>query len=67
MAKDSQEIQILNDLYTGTKITQLDALKRYGCFRLSARIKSLRNEGFKIVTEMIEMNGKHVAQYYLKN
>ena len=32
-------------------ITPMDALKDFGCFRLSARIKDLRNEGMNIITE----------------
>jgi len=46
-------------------ITPLEALNRYGCFRLGARIYELRNRGHKIKTEMVEVRGKRVAKYWL--
>ena len=64
--KNSQTNLLLNDLLVGDRITPIDALNRYGCFRLSARINDLRKEGFNILTNTIEVNKKRVAQYYLK-
>lgn len=46
-------------------ITALEALNLYGCFRLSAHIFTLRNEGLNIVTNRITRNGKWFAQYSL--
>jgi hypothetical protein len=54
-------------LLNGHTITQLDALKMFGCFRLSARISDLKDQGFDIVTKMVKVNDKRVAQYSLKN
>ncbi len=54
-------------LLKGYTITQLDALKMFGCFRLSARISDLKDQGFDIVTKMVKVNDKRVAQYSLKN
>jgi hypothetical protein len=54
-------------LLNGYTITQLDALKMFGCFRLSARISDLKDQGFDIVTKMVKVNDKRVAQYCLKN
>jgi hypothetical protein len=54
-------------LLKGYTITQLDALKMFGCFRLSARISDLKDQGFNIVTKMVKVNDKRVAQYSLKN
>ena len=61
----SQSTQILDMLKRGP-VTALDALQQAGCFRLAARIADLRQQGHHIETETIEVNGKHIAQYQLK-
>ena len=50
----SQNAKILAHLKTGAPITPVGALKLYGCFRLSARIKDLREAGHNIVTDRAE-------------
>jgi hypothetical protein len=40
-------------------------LNMFGCFRLAARIANIREEGFDIVTDMITVNDKRVANYRL--
>lgn len=66
MKPESQNALIKGWLLNGHSITQLDALKMFGCFRLSARIANLREEGFDIITEMVSINDKRVANYYIK-
>jgi len=61
----SQEEKILSWLKRGKKITALDALKRFKCLRLSARIRHLRKQNYKIRTELVERGGKWVAEYSL--
>ena len=61
----SQRDAILNHLESGRTITSLEALNLYGCLRLAAIIYSLREEEFKIKTEMIDVNGKTIAEYSL--
>lgn len=61
----SQNLKILEALKKGARITPMDALRRFGCFRLSARIADLRMDGNKILSHMVERNGKHVAEYYM--
>ena len=61
----SQCEQILGMLKSGP-VTAMDALQKAGCFRLAARIADLRQAGHQIETETIEVNGKHIAQYTLK-
>jgi len=61
----SQEKQILNHLQSGKRLTQLQALKKFGCFRLSARIGGLKAKGYDISTTPIKKNGKRFAQYHL--
>lgn len=63
--KPSQEQMILEHLKEGRSITPLEALNRYGCFRLAAVIHKLR-EDYLIETENTESeNGKHFATYKL--
>ena len=62
----SQNKQILNYLQKGKKITPIDALEKFGCFRLSARILDLRKEGYDIISENITKKGKTFAQYSME-
>jgi len=63
----SQNKQIADYLNKGKKLTPIDALNKFGCFRLAARIADLRNEGMNIVTNTIKLkNKKQIAQYSLK-
>lgn len=66
MKPESQNALIKGWLLNGHSITQLDALNMFGCFRLSARIANLREEGFAVVTDMVTINDKRVARYYLQ-
>jgi hypothetical protein len=50
-------------LLRGYKLTPLEALEKWGCMRLSARILELRNRGISIQTTPITRNGKTFAQY----
>ena len=43
----------------------LTALRKYGCFRLGARIHELRDLGYEIKSSLVERNGKRIAQYRL--
>jgi hypothetical protein len=62
---DSQTALIKGWLLNGYSITQLDALNMFGCFRLAARISNLREEGLDIVTDIVTINDKRIAKYYL--
>lgn len=44
-------------------ITPLEALSAFGCFRLSARIADLREEGYRISTEIHHDGRKSYAIY----
>jgi hypothetical protein len=59
----SQTQLIKNHLESGNSITPIEALNLFGCFRLSARIKDLRDQGLDITTENITQNGKTFAKY----
>ncbi len=58
--------QILHHLETVGPLTPLDALKLYGCFRLTSRIWDLKQLGHEIQTDRKELpNQKSVAVYTL--
>ena len=60
----SQLKKIKIHLEQGNAITSLDALHAWGCFRLAARIKDLRDLGMEIITNKITLdNGKQIAEY----
>ena len=63
----SQRKMIKEYLLSGGSISPLDALKRFGCFRLGARIWDLRHkEGMDIKKETLVLdNNKRVAVYTL--
>lgn len=68
--KKSQNERILNYLIKNREgITPLEALKLFGSFRLSARIKDLRNQGHRIETGMARVKTRfgwtYVANYRL--
>lgn len=52
-------------LTKGHGITQLQALEKWGCMRLSARVNELRKNGINILTTLIQRDGKTYAKYSL--
>lgn len=64
---ESQSYQIREYLLQGNTITAMEALRLFGCFRLSGRIYDLRKEGINISTTIININGKRVAEYSIVN
>ena len=61
----SQTTEILSHLQTVGKITPLEALNKYGSFRLGAIIFNLRKAGHFIETE-INADGKPYAIYHYR-
>lgn len=66
MSTKSQNREIYEYLQTGKSLTPLEALERFGCFRLGARIWDLKQADIKIVTDTVEKNGKRFASYRLE-
>jgi len=63
----AQKDMVLGYLQKGKSLTPLEALEKFGCFRLAARVHDLRNAGHNIVASVYETSsGKHVARYSLK-
>ena len=71
MRKKSQCEQILKFMQTHkTGITPLQALQKFGCLRLSSRIYDLKDQGYPILTNIVEVKTadgdvSRVAQYRL--
>ena len=61
----TQNRAILAHLKSGKAITAIEALNLCGCFRLSARIYDLRQQGYSIKTSTVCVNNKHFASYSL--
>ncbi len=63
----SQETQILKYLKEGYSITQLEALSRFDCLRLSGKIFNLKAKGHDIAMIRFKTpQGKNVAKYSLR-
>ena len=68
MERLSQRHRIKQHLITGWSITPLEALNRYGCFRLAAVIHKLRDEEgmpIKTIPTTDRNTGKTYATYRL--
>lgn len=63
---ESQLKAIEKDLKRGRKLSPLQALRDYGCMRLSARIYELKHKRhLKIETKIIDEKAYRFAQYKL--
>jgi hypothetical protein len=66
----SQSEQILSYMkkYRKKGITPIEALSKFGCFRLAARIHDLREDGHAIKSERhrLPVKGEYVARYFLE-
>jgi len=59
----SQSTKIRNHLQAGKTLTSIQALDKFGCWRLAARIGELRQRGMEIHTIIIERGNKSYAKY----
>ena len=62
----TQNQAILAYLETGASLTPLEALHKFGCFRLGARCWDLKMAGWPIVSERVKVGEKRVASYRLQ-
>ena len=70
IARMTQKDKILAYMRTYGSITPMDALREFGCLRLSARIADLKKDGHIIATEMVADRNRfgdvtHYAKYSL--
>lgn len=62
----NQNHAILEHLKKGYSLTPIEALQKFGCMRLGARIWELiHDHNIDIRCEMVNDHGKHYARYYL--
>lgn len=67
MKTKAQVDKIRAALERGEKLTPVRALRQFGCFRLAARVKELRDAGMPIQTEKCRTkDGATVARYTLR-
>jgi len=65
MKNNSQNFKILNHMINRRSITPMEALNKYGCFRLASRIHDLSGLGLEINRKMVTKNNKKYAEYSL--
>lgn len=70
--KTTQCDRVLNYINEFGSITQLEALKELGCFRLASRINDLKRKGYNIRKDMITVKNRYdepvqIARYRLES
>lgn len=60
---DSQDGRILAHMLTGAQLSPLEALDRFGCLRLAATVRRLKDAGYSFETR-IERNGRSLWAVY---
>lgn len=61
----TQTEAIKKHLIKHNSITPLEALRRFGCMRLAARIRELRAGGFSVVTCYLRRGERRYAKYVM--
>lgn len=68
MNESSQREAIGKHLKSGKSLTALEALHKFRCLRLGARVWELKQEGMPIIKRMIQVGrrgeAKRIARYY---
>lgn len=65
-SSETQKAKILAYMLEGNTITPLEALKRWNCFRLGARIADLKDDGYEIQSKFVSTpSEKKVKQYWI--
>jgi hypothetical protein len=54
----TQADKIMNYMERYGSITQIDALREFGCMRLASRISDLRRDGIRIKSEMVKAKNR---------
>ena len=62
----SQTANIWNYLNDGGTLTPLEAFEKFGTLALHSRVSELRERGHNVECEMIEVAGKRVGRYRLR-
>lgn len=65
-SSETQKAKILAYMLEGNTITPLEALNRFKCFRLGARIADLKDDGYEIQSKFVSTpSEKKVKQYWI--
>ena len=56
--RPKQSERVLDYMNTYGGITQLEALKELGVFRLASRISELKKKGYKITSQMVKVENR---------
>lgn len=59
----TQTTKILNYMLKGNSITPIDALRKFDCFRLAARISDLKEDNYPITMKLVTKGKKTYASY----
>lgn len=65
MRTESQNKVLRKHLESGKSISPLQALNKFGIYRLASRVNDCRNAGMNIVTEMVYAYPIKYAKYYI--
>lgn len=57
--KDTQCERIVDYIKEAGSITQLEALRELGCFRLASRICDLKKQGYPVTREIIKVKNRY--------
>jgi hypothetical protein len=63
--KEAQKDKILRWLFDSRTISPKEAMDKWNCWRLAARIYDLREYGWNIKMDMVGKTGKKHAEYRL--
>lgn len=68
MKRETQRSKVKKHLESGLPITPIDALEKYGCFRLAAIIHDLRHDDDMLIEKELITNkyGTKYAKYSLR-
>ena len=66
MKTEQQRYRIKKWLESGRKLTSLEAFYEFGTLRLSGHIHALKAQGMDIISRPVEIDGKHIAEYSIK-
>ena len=61
----TQNQRIIDFLATGHSLSATEALRKFGCFRLAARVRNLRDAGHKITSHTVAKDGRRWARCWL--
>ncbi len=66
MTKAKQTDRVLDDIREFGSITQLEALRDLGIFRLASRISDLKRDGYTINSKMEAVTNRYGEKCYIK-